>query len=73
MMRKYLPTLMMIAALGFTGIVFTGCSDSDGPAEKAGQSIDNAVDSAKDAVDKDGPVEKAGQKIDDTFDSDDDN
>ncbi|MES2922307.1 MAG: hypothetical protein V4819_12215 [Verrucomicrobiota bacterium] len=35
-----------------------------GPAEKAGESIDKAVDNVKDAVDPKGPVEKAGEKVD---------
>lgn len=36
-----------------------------GPAEKAGESIDNAAENVKDAVNPKGPVEKAGEKIDD--------
>jgi len=35
-----------------------------GPAERAGENIDRAVDSVKDAVDPKGPVEKAGEKVD---------
>lgn len=35
-----------------------------GPAEKAGESVDKAVENVKDAVDPKGPVEKAGEKID---------
>lgn len=35
-----------------------------GPAEKAGESMDKAVDKVKDAVDPKGPVEKAGEKVD---------
>lgn len=70
-MRKYLTTLMMIVALGFTGVAFTGCSSNDGPAEKAGQKVDNAVDSAKDTLDNDGPAEKAGQSIDNTLNDND--
>ena len=35
-----------------------------GPAERAGESIDKAVDNVKDAVDPKGPVEKAGEKVD---------
>lgn len=36
-----------------------------GPAEKAGESVDRAVDKVKDAVDPKGPAEKVGEKIDD--------
>lgn len=39
-----------------------------GPAEKAGESIDKAVENVKDAVDPKGPVEKAGEKIDKVLD-----
>lgn len=69
-MHKYLATLMMVVALGITGMATTACSDK-GPAEKAGEKVDNAVDSAKDTLDNDGPAEKAGEKIDNTFDNDD--
>lgn len=42
---------------------FVGCAEK-GPAQKAGQSIDNAAQKAKDAVDPPGPVEKAGRSVD---------
>lgn len=35
-----------------------------GPAERAGENLDNAVENVKDAVDPKGPVEKAGEKVD---------
>jgi len=35
-----------------------------GPAEKMGESIDEAVEGMKDAVDEKSPMEKAGEKID---------
>lgn len=42
----------------------TSCKEK-GPAEKAGENIDKAVENVKDAVDPKGPVEKVGEKIDD--------
>jgi hypothetical protein len=42
---------------------FVSCKPK-GAAEKAGEGIDKAVESVKDAVDPKGPVEKAGEKID---------
>lgn len=39
-----------------------------GPAEKAGEKVDSAVENLKDAVDPKGPVEKAGEKIDKVLD-----
>jgi hypothetical protein len=35
-----------------------------GPAEKAGEKMDNAIDNIKDAVNPKGPAEKAGEKVD---------
>ena len=40
-----------------------GCPDK-GPAEKAGQAIDNAKDKVSDTLDPKGPVEKAGRAVD---------
>ena len=71
MKKNYLATLLFITTLALTLFTF-GC-DSQGPAEKAGEKIDNAVESTKDAAgeaaDKitgQGPAEKAGESIDET-------
>lgn len=42
---------------------FASCTKK-GPAEKAGESMDEAIENVKDAVDPKGPVEKAGEKVD---------
>lgn len=42
----------------------TGC-EAQGPAERAGESIDRGVENVKDAVDPRGPAEKAGAAVDD--------
>jgi hypothetical protein len=56
-------TAYLIAlALGF-GLAFSGCGKK-GPAEKAGESLDNTGDKIHDALTPDGPGEKAGKKID---------
>lgn len=39
-----------------------------GPAEKAGESIDKAVEKVKDTLDPKGPLEKAGEKVDHALD-----
>lgn len=44
-----------------------GCR-KEGPAERAGEKMDNAGDKVKDAVTPDGPGEKAGKKIDKAVD-----
>lgn len=41
----------------------TGCAP-EGPAEKAGKSLDQAAENAKDAINPPGPVEKAGREVD---------
>jgi len=38
-----------------------------GPAEKAGENVDKAVEKVKDSVDPKGPVEKTGKKVDDAL------
>ena len=35
-----------------------------GPAEKAGEKMDETIEDVKDAVNPKGPVEKAGEKVD---------
>ena len=42
---------------------FAGC-ESKGPAEKAGESVDKAVQNAKDTVNPPGAGEKVGREVD---------
>jgi len=45
------------------GVIFLlGCSE--GPAEKRGKKIDNAVERVSDAVQDKGPAQKVGEKLD---------
>jgi len=46
-------------------ILLVGCSDP-GPAEEAGEEIDEAVQEAEDAVDPPGPAERTGRAVDET-------
>lgn len=55
---KTLPILALLAFL-FAGLGIAGCDVSEGPAEKVGENIDNAVDETGDAI------ENAGDKIHD--------
>lgn len=66
MLRKTL--ILMAVALPVMGAL-AACDDK-GPAEKAGEKIDNAAQSMKDAIDPPGPAEDAGRKIDKAFNSD---
>lgn len=59
-----ITTMLLLATLSSgTEALFTGC-DRQGPAERAGEKIDRAVEDAKDKLDPAGPAEKAGKKID---------
>jgi len=59
--RKSLGTGLAIAALL---VALSGCQKQEGPAERAGKSVDNAVDKVGQQV------EKAGDKIQDAAKSD---
>jgi hypothetical protein len=49
-------------------LVLVGCSEP-GPAEKAGESIDKAVEDVRDKLNPQGPAESVGEKIDDALES----
>jgi hypothetical protein len=52
-----------LAALGLPLLALVACHD-EGPAEKAGKSLDGAVQSLKDAVDPPGTGEQIGRALD---------
>jgi len=52
-------TALLLAAM----VTCAGC-EPKGPAERAGESIDRGVQSAKDTVNPPGPSEKAGRSLD---------
>jgi hypothetical protein len=69
MKKKFIHTLLLITSLCLAFLTF-GC-DSQGPAEKAGETVDQTVENTKDALEEasdkitgKGPAEKAGEKID---------
>jgi hypothetical protein len=72
MQKKIIRTLLLITSLSLAVLTF-GC-ESEGPVEKAGEKVDQTIESTKDAL-KDasdkitgkGPVEKAGEKIDEAI------
>lgn len=57
MARNVVFALVGAVALG------TGC-ESKGPAERAGERVDQGVQDVKDAINPPGPVEKAGRAVD---------
>lgn len=62
-LSRFLPMLLAVPFL-----VLAGCSDP-GPAEKAGESIDKAVEDVRDKLDPQGPAESTGEKIDEAVES----
>ena len=42
-----------------------GACEQQGPAERAGEQVDETMDEAKEALDPQGPAERAGEKLDD--------
>lgn len=62
-LSRFLPMLLAVPFL-----VLAGCSDP-GPAEKAGESIDKAVEDVRDKLDPQGPAESAGEKVDEAVES----
>jgi hypothetical protein len=72
MQKKFINTLLLMTSLSLTVLTF-GC-DSQGPAEKAGEKVDQSVENTKDAVEEasdkitgKGPAEKAGEKVDEAI------
>lgn len=72
MQKKSIHTLLLITSLSLAVLTF-GC-DSQGPAEKAGEKVDQTIENTKNALEEvsdkitgKGPVEKAGEKIDEVM------
>lgn len=59
--RRAAALVLAAIAASFT---LTACPEKKGPAEKAGEALDDAADSMKDAVTPDGPAEDLGEKLD---------
>ena len=50
-MRKYINAIMLGSLLTIGVVHSFGCGSHDGPAEEAGEKVDDAVDKMKDKVD----------------------
>ena len=59
-MMRVLGSVLLVMGGALVGV---GC-ESEGPVEKAGKKVDQAVEEAKDKLNPEGPVEKAGKKVD---------
>jgi hypothetical protein len=63
MMSKVVAVFLCGIAMGITGCV------QKGPAQRAGEKIDNAADALRDTVDPPGPAQKAGRAVDRALDN----
>ena len=62
--RNRLVNLLALGAmLSPLLLVGAGC-EQQGPAERAGESIDRGVENVKDTISPPGPAEKAGREVD---------
>ncbi|GJL74647.1 hypothetical protein [Nitrosomonas sp.] len=61
-MNKVILSIYLI----LSSLIFTGCADQEGPAERAGENIDRGIENTQDAVSD--AVENAGDKIEDATD-----
>lgn len=57
-----------VVLIGLITLLIAGCSEQKGPAERAGEKIDNAVSESKDAVENAtdnvaDKIEEAGDKV----------
>ena len=68
MQAKQITSLAINAFFVTTTLLITGCVQK-GPAQRAGENIDRAVENMKDAVDPPGPAQKAGRSLDRAIDN----
>jgi MT0933-like antitoxin protein len=61
---RILPVIAVLLVLASGSLMASACEKPKGPAEKAGEKVDKAVDKVSDAVNPKGPVEKAGRAVD---------
>jgi len=68
MPTKQMRSLVIGVFFMATTVFAVGCVQK-GPAQRAGENIDRAVENMKDAVDPPGPAQKAGRSIDRAIDN----
>lgn len=59
MPRKLIPLAFILAF----GAALVGC-EQEGPAEEAGEAVDEAVEEVEDRLDQQGPAERLGEDVD---------
>ncbi len=60
------PVILMSLCL-FPFVASVVSCKKEGPAEEAGEKMDEAVEKVGDAIDPKGPVEEAGEKVDEAL------
>ena len=66
-MRKQVRRLLALMVVPLA-LLMAGC-DEPGPAEQAGEQLDEAAENIKDTIEPDGPAEEAGEEIDEAIDN----
>jgi hypothetical protein len=64
---KLTTALVFSLAVAVAAALLSSC-EREGPAERAGEKMDESIDKLKEKVDPSGPAEKTGKKIDDAVD-----
>ena len=59
-----MKTILLLSIALLPAVTVVSSCREKGPAEKAGENVDKAVEDIKDAVNPKGPAEKAGEKVD---------
>ena len=67
-MQKHMLSKAVAVCLCGIIVSLTGCAHK-GPAQRAGEQIDNATDTLRATLDPPGPAQKAGRAIDRTLDN----
>jgi hypothetical protein len=68
-MKRYVSLLLVTALVSASLLASSGCATQKGPAERAGEQVDRAVEDVQDAIDPPGPAEKAGRNLDRAMDN----
>jgi len=65
--RGFLMTKYLYALLAASALFLVGCQDK-GPAQEAGEAVDDTVSEMQDALSGQGPAEEAGERVDEWVD-----
>lgn len=60
--------LMGVASFSLAILLLSGC-EREGPAERAGEQMDEAAEGTRRVVPGEGPVERAGKEVDDAVEA----